>query len=70
MAHRDAEGLGALLDGRRAQRLATARGAGRLTIDGGELVTGGDQRVERRNGEIGGSHEGDAHGASETLGKP
>ena len=39
------------------------RGARRLAVNGGDLVPGGDQRLEHRHGEIRGSHEGETHEA-------
>ena len=64
MAHLDPEGLGAALDGRGAVLLAAAGGAGWLGVDGGDLVPGRDQRVQRRDRELGRAHEDQSHRAS------
>src|SRR5207253_10987862 len=53
--------LGALLDGGGQQRLPAPGGPRWLRVDGGDVVPRREQRVERRHGEIRGSHEGDAH---------
>ena len=54
--------LGAPLDGGGGERLAAPGRPRRLRIDRGHIVPRREQGVERRHGEIRGSHEGDAHG--------
>ena len=46
----------------RARALPAARRARRLGVDAGDGVPRGDQRLERRHGEVGRSHEDEAHG--------
>ena len=67
VADRNSEGLGALLDQCRLQCLTAAGWPRRLAISGYHVVAGGDQRFERRDGEIGSTHESNAHDFSETL---
>ena len=63
-AHRDAERLGPLVNGRGHQRAAApAAGAGRLAVGRDDIVPGRDQCLERGHGEVGRSHEDDPHGA-------
>ena len=38
--------------------LAASGGTGRLAVDGGDLMSGGDQRFQNGHGEVGGTHEG------------
>jgi hypothetical protein len=47
--------------GRGLQFPAAPRGPGRLGLGGHDLVPRRDDRLQRRDGEIGGSHEDDAH---------
>ena len=67
MADRYFQCLSTLMNGRGAQCLAASGGSRWLCIDRRHFMPGGDQRIEAMDGEIGGSHEDDAHCASERL---
>jgi hypothetical protein len=58
---RQAHGLGEGVDRGRGQLLAAPARLGRLGIDGHDLMAAGDDLGQRRHGEVGGTHEGEAH---------
>ena len=60
-ADRQAEFVGELVHGRLALLLAATRGLGGSRIDAGDVVTGFDQRGERRHGEGGSAQERNLH---------
>ena len=62
-SHRNPEPLGRDVNRAEANRLAPARRAGLLAIDGGDLVPGLMKRQQRRDGEIRTAHESEAHQA-------
>ena len=61
VAHGQAQRLGPCVDRCGAVFLASARRARRLAVDGGDVVTGFDQRIQHRNREIRRTHKDNAH---------
>ncbi len=60
-AHRQAERQRALVHRRAALLLAATGGLGRARVDGDHVVTGVDQRAERRHGEFGSAEKAELH---------
>ena len=61
IAHLKTERLGPRMNRCRALFLAASRRAGRLAIDGGNLMPRLHKRIQNRNGELGRAHENDPH---------
>lgn len=54
----------------RQYKTSAARRPRGLAIDADDLQSQPDQRIQRRNGEIGRSHEDHTHGAADSIGRP
>ena len=62
VAHRDPQFLGLAVNGGGGQFFPPASaGAGRLGVDGTHILPRRDQRFQRRNGKVRGTHENDLH---------
>ena len=56
----EAQALGRVVDGRAAEPVPATGGAGRLGVDGGDLVAGGEEGVEAGQDEAGRAHHDEA----------